>query len=294
MRFSGLQNQALNTDYLRTNNLVPATTAWVSQSGLVIFRCHNMEHEHNRKWMVGEAAKWNDLGSSCQHLVRQTSAGGTLYGRAGWIQNQQQLDQAGLGESATAVGDVVGGTWETKESAYCHTGWGSAWGQRTKKSLDECKASCVATSGCTTITTGMWRGQGPYCMLCTSEVFGRAGWTTTYVFTPILETGAPTSAPTPVPTPDVTSHVSGISVEFWPAPEPWWCAECPRGFSPFGATLCKSADRFVSTVASLRCDEWCSLQPTATEGDCGSNPCCARSRCAAGKQLTDAGFLRAY
>ena len=72
--------------------------------------------------------------------------------------------------------------WETKERKYCSGRWGQDWGHRSEKSLDECKASCVASSSCSTITTGTYGGKF-YCVLCTSTTTRGAHWTTTHVFT---------------------------------------------------------------------------------------------------------------
>jgi len=47
-------------------------------------------------------------------------------------------------------------------------------------SLSECQASCAASSTCKSITVGTYKGVANICVLCTSEVFGNAGWTTSY------------------------------------------------------------------------------------------------------------------
>jgi len=95
---------------------------------------------------------------------------------AWWSSKVERLSEALHGEaeleSATA--------WQTKEGKFCEGNWKKDWKARTVKSLSECQASCAASSTCKSITVGTYKGVANICVLCTSEVFGNAGWTTSY------------------------------------------------------------------------------------------------------------------
>lgn len=63
---------------------------------------------------------------------------------------------------------------------YCSGNWGHDWGARTQKPLEDCQKSCDASPGCSTITVGTYKKVENNCVLCTSNQFKPAKWTTSY------------------------------------------------------------------------------------------------------------------